>query len=142
MNRNGPVIVIEDDSDDRELLDEVFKKLNYSNEIIFFEDGEKALDYLNATEIIPFIIISDINMPKLNGFALRNKIMEDAELHSKCIPYLFLTTASNQKTVTEAYSVYVQGFFVKQESMQKVENQLRIIMDYWKLCIAPHDFLT
>lgn len=47
MNKNGPVIVIEDDTDDREMLQEIFQKLNYPNEITFFTDGQEALDYLN-----------------------------------------------------------------------------------------------
>ena len=35
-NKNGPVIVIEDDRDDQEFLVEIFQKLNYQNEILFF----------------------------------------------------------------------------------------------------------
>jgi CheY-like chemotaxis protein len=95
MNSNGPVIIIEDDADDQEFFQEVFKKLNYSNEILFFADGQAALDYLNTTDIPPFIILSDINLPKLDGFALRSKIKMDARLQLKCIPYLFFTTASS-----------------------------------------------
>ena len=142
MNRNGAIIVIEDDIDDKEILAEVFQKLNYSNEIIFFGDGQEALDFLNKTEVIPFLILSDINMPKLDGFGLRTKIRENEQLHTKCIPYLFLTTASTEQIVKDAYSVSVQGFFKKQSSMALIENQVRVIMEYWKMCIAPHDFLT
>jgi CheY-like chemotaxis protein len=97
MNSNGPVIIIEDDLDDQEMLADVFKKLGYLNEIRFFGDGQTALDFLNATEIVPFLILSDINLPKLDGFALRNKIKLDAKLQLKCIPYLFFSTASNPK---------------------------------------------
>ncbi len=68
MNSNGPVIIIEDDIDDKEILEEVFQKLGYPNELLFFEDGQAALDFLNNSHVIPFIILSDINMPKLNGF--------------------------------------------------------------------------
>ncbi len=39
MNKNGPIIVIEDDEDDQEDLRLVFEKLNYPNEVIFFSDG-------------------------------------------------------------------------------------------------------
>jgi len=67
MNKGGPIIIIEDDLDDQELLSEVFKKLNYKNEIVFFGDGQEALEYLTDTSIEPFIIFSDINMPKLSG---------------------------------------------------------------------------
>jgi CheY-like chemotaxis protein len=140
MNRSGPVIIIEDDADDQELLLEVFKKLNYSNEVIFFLDSQKALDYLNRTDITPFLILSDINMPKLNGFELRNKIYTDAQLQLKCIPYLFFSTASTQKAVVDAYSLSVQGFFIKQNTMSELEKTISIIMEYWKRCVAPNDF--
>jgi CheY-like chemotaxis protein len=121
-------------------LQEVFQKLNYSNEVKFFGDGESALEYLNDTETIPFLILSDINMPKLDGFALRSKIRTDAALQIKCIPYLFFSTASSQKAVIEAYSLSVQGFFVKQNSISELENTIRVIMEYWKRCVAPNNF--
>ncbi|MCW3081752.1 response regulator [Segetibacter sp.] len=140
MNSNGPVIIIEDDADDQEILEEVFLKLNYPNEIVFFSDGEEALNYLNRTDIAPFLILSDINMPKLDGFALRNKIKTDAALQVKCIPYLFFSTASTQKAVIDAYSLSVQGFFLKQNSMRELEKTISVIMDYWKQCVAPNNF--
>ena len=87
------------------------------NELIFFSDGQKALDFFNSSDIIPFIILSDINLPKLDGFALRSKIKMDAGLQLRCIPYLFFTTALNLNIVIEAYSMSAQGFFVKQSSM-------------------------
>ena len=49
MNQNGPVVIIEDDADDQDFLNEVFKKLNYPNELVFFSDGNKALEYLKST---------------------------------------------------------------------------------------------
>jgi CheY-like chemotaxis protein len=140
VNTKGPVIIIEDDIDDQEMLTDVFKKLNYSNEILFFADGQQALDFLNATDKTPFLILSDINLPKLDGFALRNKIKMDAKLQMKCIPYLFFSTASNQRAVVDAYSLSVQGFFVKQNSMAELEKTISIIMEYWNRCIAPNNF--
>jgi CheY-like chemotaxis protein len=140
MNTNGPVIVIEDDIDDQELLTEVFKKLGYENKLLFFINGEEALDYLNGSDESPFIILSDINMPKLDGFALRGKVKMDAKLQVKCIPYLFFTTASSQQAIIDAYSLSVQGFFIKQNSMKGLENTIRVIMEYWSLCASPNNF--
>lgn len=140
MNSHGPVIIIEDDLDDKEILKEVFQKLGYPNELLFFSDGQEALDFLNSSEVVPFIILSDINMPKLDGFALRDKIKMDAKLQLKCIPYLFFSTASSQKAVIDAYSLSVQGFFVKQSSMAEVEKTISVIMEYWKRCVAPKHF--
>ena len=140
MNKNGPVVIIEDDEDDQLLIGEIFKKLDYKNEIVFFADGNEALEYLNKTEIIPFLILSDINMPKINGFELREKIHTNALLHVKCIPYLFFSTNANKKSVVDAYSMSVQGFFVKPNSFEKLESTIRKIMEYWKECIAPSEY--
>ena len=140
VNKSGPIIIIEDDADDQDLLTEIFKKLNYPNKIVFFFDGDKALDFINKSNDSPFLILSDINMPKLNGFALRQKLKTDAKLNVKCIPYLFFSTASNQKAVIDAYSLSVQGFFVKQSSMLELEKTIFAIMEYWRRCAAPNDF--
>jgi YesN/AraC family two-component response regulator len=48
----------------------VLKELNYKYEIIFFGDGELARNY-TSTGMEPFIIFSDINMPKVNGIKLQ-----------------------------------------------------------------------
>lgn len=140
VNKSGPIIIIEDDADDQDVLTEIFKKLNYPNKILFFFDGEQALDFINETSDSPFLILSDINMPKLNGFALREKLKTDEKLNIKCIPYLFFSTALNQKSVIDAYSLSVQGFFVKQSSMLELEKTIFAIMEYWRRCAAPNDF--
>lgn len=140
MNRTGPVIIIEDDIDDKEMLEQVFHNLGYTNKLFFFTDGQSALDFLNESHVLPFLILSDINMPKLDGFALRNKIKMDAKLQIKCIPYLFFSTASTQKAVVDAYSLSVQGFFIKQHKMEELEKTIMVIMEYWKRCEAPNNF--
>lgn len=140
VNKNGPIIVIEDDQDDQDFLTEIFHKLNYQNKILFFFDGQEALNHINTAEESPFLILSDINMPKLNGFALREKLKTDSKLSNKCIPYLFFSTALNQKSVIDAYSQSVQGFFVKPYSMDELEKTISAIMEYWRRCAAPNDF--
>ena len=140
MNKNGPIIVIEDDIDDQDLLTEIFKKLNYPNKIIFYKDGNEALDYLNKVDVQPFLILSDINMPKIDGFELRSKVFTNEQLQNKCIPYLFFTTGANKKAVIDAYAMSVQGFFVKPSSMQGLEDTVRKIVEYWKECIAPSEY--
>ena len=140
MNKNGPIIVIEDDRDDQEVLVEIFKRLGYANEIVYFFDGNLALDYLNKTDVQPFLILSDINMPKINGFELRNKIFTNEQLQTKCIPYLFFTTSATRKSVIDAYALSVQGFFIKKSSMQGLEETIKKIVDYWQECIAPSQY--
>ncbi|RYZ62473.1 MAG: response regulator [Chitinophagaceae bacterium] len=139
MKSPGPIVVIEDDVDDKEILTEVFNELGYPNEIVFFNDGEEALVYLNKTDVIPFLILSDINMPKVDGLQLRDKIKTDAKLEMKCIPYLFFTTASSQKAIIDAYSTSAQGFFIKQNSYKELKEVIDIIMKYWMRCSSPNN---
>ncbi|RWW91808.1 response regulator [Flavobacterium cerinum] len=138
MNKSGPIIIIEDDLDDQEVLSLVFQKLDYKNEIIFFSDGELALDHLIKTHIEPFIIFSDINMPKLSGMELRAKIHENEDLRLKSIPYLFFSTVAEQDNVIDAYSKSVQGFFIKPYSFEEIHDVIKTIVEYWQKCVSPN----
>jgi CheY-like chemotaxis protein len=140
MNKAGPIIIIEDDKDDRDILNMVFGKLDYPNDVIFFPGGEEALSYLDNNNVRPFLILSDINMPKMDGFELRSAIFSNEQLHTRCIPYLFFTTGANKQSVEDAYAMSVQGFFVKAGLMDDLENTIRKIVDYWRECIAPSDY--
>jgi len=138
MNRQGPIIIIEDDKDDQELFTEVFRILDYPNEIIFFGDGETALEFLTSTEIDPFIIFSDINMPRLSGIQLRERIHQNESIRLRTIPYLFFSTSADQRHVVDAYSKSAQGFFIKPNSFGELQGMIKSIVEYWLLCVAPN----
>ena len=138
MNKTGPIVIIEDDVDDKEILVEIFQNLDYKNPVIYFSDSEEALQFLVETKIKPFLILSDINLPKLTGLELRQKIHTNEDLNLKCIPYLFFTTTSAQKAIVDAYSQSVQGFFIKANSIDKLESTLKKIVEYWQECEAPN----
>ena len=140
MNKKGPIVVIEDDQDDQMLLGEVFREIKATNEIRYFNDGEKALDYLREPGIFPFLILSDINMPKLNGFELRNMVHTNEALSVKCIPYLFFTTSVNEKAVYDAYTMSAQGFFLKPNNYDELVATISAMIDYWKRCYSPSNF--
>ncbi|RZJ31068.1 MAG: response regulator [Flavobacterium sp.] len=138
MNRLGPIIIIEDDTDDQEILQAVFDSLGYKNEIAFFGDGYQALEYLVNTSVEPFIIFSDINLPKLNGIELRAKIHQNEDLRLKSIPYLFFSTSAEQSHVIDAYSKSVQGFFIKPSSFNEIKDTIKTIVEYWQKCVSPN----
>jgi DNA-binding NtrC family response regulator len=138
MNKTGPIIIIEDDLDDQDILTDIFKGLNYNNEVIFFGDSLKALDYLTNTDKEPFIVLSDINMPKLNGMELREKVHNNEDLRMKSIPYLFFSTSAEQKHVIDAYSRSIQGFFIKPNNYEKLKSIIRKIVEYWQECESPN----
>ena len=138
MNKAGPIIIIEDDLEDQEILTDVFKDLNYTNRVIFFSDSFEALDHLINTDEKPFLVLSDINMPKLDGMALREKVHNNEDLRMKSIPYLFFSTSAEQKHVVEAYSRSIQGFFIKPNNYDKLKNTIRKIVEYWQECVSPN----
>jgi DNA-binding NtrC family response regulator len=138
MNKTGPIVIIEDDLDDQDILTEIFKELNYNNEVVFFGDSLKALDYLTNADIEPFIVLSDINMPKLNGMELREKVHNNEDLRMKSIPYLFFSTSAEQRHVIDAYSRSIQGFFIKPSSYGKLKSTIRKIVEYWQECESPN----
>jgi CheY-like chemotaxis protein len=140
MNKSGEIIVIEDDQDDQELFADVFKNLKLTNKILFFADGASALEYLQLPGSEPFLILSDVNLPKLNGFELREKIFTNTELSKKCIPYIFFTTDASEASVASAYAFSAQGFFKKPATFQILEDTVKSIIDYWKKCYSPSDF--
>ena len=138
MNKRGPIVIIEDDTDDQEVLSDIFKELNYNNKLIFFADSVKALEYLIETDIEPFLVLSDINMPKLNGMELREKIHNNEDLRLKSIPYLFFSTSAEQRHVIDAYSRSIQGFFVKPNNYDKIKQIIVKIVEYWQECESPN----
>lgn len=138
MPKSGPIIIIEDDSDDQELMVEIFKELQIPNLLRFFNSCMNALDYLLNTAEKPFLIISDINLPAMTGMELCRKITENPSLKIKSIPFVFLTTTSDRKVIEQAYEMFVQGFFVKPSSVKELKEMVGMIIDYWKICRQPY----
>ena len=140
MNKHGEILVIEDDAEDQEMFAEIFKSLKTANPISYYNNGETALEHLLQPGVEPFLIFSDINLPKLNGFELRERVFTNKELSKKCIPYIFFTTAASKEAVTNAYAFSAQGFFKKPNSYSELKQTIGLILDYWKKCYSPSDF--
>ena len=137
MNENGPIIVIEDDYDDQELLKEIFSELKVSNVLKFFNSCLGAFEYLLDAVEKPFLVLSDINLPAMTGLELCRKIRNDESVNLKSIPFVFLTTTSDQRVIAEAYTMNAQGFFVKPSSIGELKNLIHVIVNYWKVCRRP-----
>ena len=65
---------LEDDEDDRILLEMVFNELGFPNQVVFLPDVYSYVRLLEGRNYLPIIILSDINLPKLNGFELRKMV--------------------------------------------------------------------
>lgn len=141
MSATGPILVIENDEEDRELLESAFKASHITNKIIFFEDGSEALSFLKSEKENPFLIIADIKLPRMDGIELRSRINGDVMLRKKSIPFVFLSELAESVDVSLAYELGVQGFFKKPNSLDELQTMLTLICSYWRLCVEPNQTL-
>ncbi|MBW8687409.1 response regulator [Chitinophaga rhizophila] len=139
MAKNGPLLVLEDDEDDREIFQNVMDTLGMKNEVCFFDSGDELLTYIKNTTEKPLIIVADINVPRMNGLELRRQINADPELRQKSIPFVFLTTIESKEIVDEVYALTVQGYFVKKSFYSDIEKQIRVILEYWVIARHPNE---
>lgn len=135
----GPIIIVEDDLDDQEILSDAFKEIGIHANLLFFNRTMQAFDFLKATPEQPFIILSDVNLPGENGMAFKRRIDNDPQLRRKSIPFVFFSTAIDKKNVDIAYEqMTVQGFFKKSDNYADLKNSIKVIMDYWMICKHPN----
>jgi CheY-like chemotaxis protein len=135
---NAPIIVVDDDADDQFLIQKIMERLGILSPILFFDNGKDALSYLSNTTEETFLIMSDINMPVMNGLELRESINKNEELRRKSIPFVFFSTAARPADVIAAYDMTVQGFFIKDADFDSMEESLEVILRYWTRCKHPN----
>lgn len=136
--KTGTLVIIEDDKDVQFLMRKILERLGVDSKLLFFENGSDALIFLQQTDEKIFMIISDVNMPVMNGLQLRNHIDKDDQLRRKCIPFIFLSSAATAANVNMAYDMTVQGFFLKESDLHKMEESLRLLVLYWSACKHPN----
>jgi CheY-like chemotaxis protein len=141
MAKPGPIVIIEDDVDDKEFIAEILKELGLSNRIIWLDSVEEAFIYLVGSTEQPFLILSDVNLPGKNGIEFKAQIDKHPELRKKCIPFVFFFTATDSKSVNYAYTkMTVQGYFQKRGSYEEMKKTIKLIVDYWEVCKHPNSF--
>jgi CheY-like chemotaxis protein len=137
--KSGPIIIIDDDTDDREILEGIFAELKIKNKLIWFHRAIEVFDYLLNMPGTPFLILCDVNLPAENGIELKGRIDDNPELRKKSIPFVFYSASVDQEIVEEAYTaISVQGFFLKGSTIEEIKKQIKIITDYWRICRHPN----
>lgn len=87
------------------------------------EDGEHGLEVLE--DIDPDVIITDINMPRLDGFGFIDALRDRED--TKTIPILVLTTESSADLKTRAREAGATGWIVKPFAQDKLVRALRMV---------------
>lgn len=141
MINSWPIIVIEDDPDDLEILTESILECGIRNKLISFDSGSDAIAFLKTTDEQPLFILCDVNLPKQNGIELKQEIDSNPDLKIKNIPFIFYSTLVSQYGINQAYdSVTVQGYFQKNDTFEEFTNVIRAIYNYWSLCKHPKNY--
>ncbi len=139
MSKKGVIVIIEDDEDDKDILEMIVRDLGYTNTFKCFKYAQDAWEYLKATHDPTFVIFCDINLPKMTGLEFKSDLDKEPELRKKSIPFVFFSTSSNQADVDKAYTqMTVQGYFVKGSGFEEIRNTVKIILEYWSACEHPN----
>ena len=85
----GPIIIVERNEQDQEMIANLFRELNHTNELVFFKDGRRAFEYLKHEDVNPFLILSDVTIPPAENYEFRTSIQATKEVSQKGLPYLF-----------------------------------------------------
>ncbi len=134
---NGPILIVDDDRDDRQFLQDAWEEVEFENPLLFFDNGKDVLEYLRSDKIKPFLIICDVNIPKMDGFELKEKILENPSVNYKSVPFVFWSTAVSKAQIQKAYDLGVNGFFVKEINFDEIKRSLIDIVKYWLRSKTP-----
>lgn len=107
MNKEIEILVVEDSLTQAEQLKFILEKKDYKVKIV--NDGLQALEYISKS--MPDLVITDILMPKMDGYELCQKIKEDDKL--KHIPVILLTSLSDPIDVIKGLKVKADNFITK-----------------------------
>jgi CheY-like chemotaxis protein len=110
------VLIAEDDVDDAEFILESFSKFNQYGKVKLVENGRQLIDELgNKNELQPDLILTDINMPLMDGLQALRQINQSLAL--KDIPKFVYSTSINEKTKTTCQALGVKGCIIKPTSL-------------------------
>jgi CheY-like chemotaxis protein len=129
MVRSLNILLIEDDAIEVMKFNRVLTTLKMNHKIIEANNGEEALTILKEKEIIPDIIILDLNMPRINGIEFLKILKNDDYL--KYIPSIILTTSNNHKDVMECYKIGIAGYVLKPLKYEDYVERIRKMLEYW-----------
>lgn len=126
------ILIAEDDDGHAELIKEGLLDSGICNQIIRFSNGEDAWHFLSCTgdnevrnKNISYLLLLDINMPKMNGEEVLIRIKSDEEL--KEMPVIMLTTTDNPREVEACYKLGCNLYITKPIEFLKFAETLKLL---------------
>jgi CheY-like chemotaxis protein len=138
------ILVVEDDGNDRLLLQLAFSRIGITDPITFVQGGAEALAYLRGEaeycrrERYPYpsFLITDLKMPGLDGFSVLAHLKENPE-HA-IMPTIVLSASSDPDDIRLAYAMGAHSYLVKPVELEELFRLLKMTYDYWRSCDFPY----
>ncbi|MDP4268002.1 MAG: response regulator [Bacteroidota bacterium] len=131
------ILLVEDNPNDELMIKVALKdnKINY--DVVVAHDGVEALDYLFRTgpykerdkDIMPQLILLDINIPKISGLEVLRKIRENTP--TRFIPVIILTASKEEKDLMYAYKLGANSFLEKSVDFKVFYESVKQMGIYW-----------
>lgn len=128
------ILLVEDDEIDVKALLKAFAKLKIANPVTVAKDGLEGWDALETLPR-PYLIIMDINMPRMNGLELLEKIRA-SDAHRDAIVFI-LTTSTDDQDKFEAYNMNVAGYMLKSDMGTSFIRAIEMVERYWRVIEFP-----
>jgi len=129
------ILLVEDNPDDIEITRRALEKGRVMNELTVARDGQEALDILfgakNGETRCPGLILLDLNLPKVDGREVLEKIKADPKL--KRIPVVVLTVSTREEDIVRSYDLGVNTFITKPVRFEDFIRVVTTIKEYWLL---------
>jgi CheY-like chemotaxis protein len=134
------ILVVDDDDIDVMGIHRALQKLKIINPIIRARDGIEALALLRDGHSIqrPYIILLDINMPRMNGLEMLAELRADEVLSSAVV--FILTTSKSDEDIFIAYQKNVAGYIVKSQVGDGFIRIMEMLNHYWRVVELPVEF--
>ncbi len=140
---NRMILLVEDNPDDELLTLRALKKNNLSENITVVRDGVEALDYLFGTGAyadrdtaqMPTVILLDLQLPKVNGLQVLQKMRENEQ--TRYLPVVILTTSKEEQDMVSSYSLGANSFIRKPVDFDKFINAIEQLGQYWLVLNEP-----
>lgn len=130
------LLIVDDDDIDAIALERALRKLRLLNTVCRARDGQEALDMLrDAVVPAPYIILLDLNMPRMNGLEFLQALRTDLTLTHAVV--FVLTTSKSDEDLVAAYRKHVAGYVFKQHMDRDFLEVVSLIEHYWRLVELP-----
>ncbi|MCF6335995.1 MAG: response regulator [Spirochaetales bacterium] len=142
INKLKPILLVEDNQNDVELILEALKDYNLANRVITVNDGVEALSYLrNKGEYndhdFPAVVLLDIKMPRMNGIETLREIKKDKTL--KNLPVVMLTSSREEPDLKSCYDLGANAYVVKPVDFREFVSAVKNLGIFWAIINeTPH----